>query len=233
MSRDLSKLLALHLVANGLLLWLGYEWLGVGESTGARLVLSALDALAILALVCWLHGATFAFFRMRTGLNAAFRGTLRNLAPLVFGAILVMALYGAVAWAAAASGQPAFKLASWMTLKWRTPVKPASVARIFNVVFWLLRWAALPVGLLPMAPGIAVRGWRGFGELSWRGGWRDWLSVPVLLAAGLLLPFTILGIVPEMHSFGAEMASFVLRALAAYLLLVGSMLGLALATARR
>ena len=49
----------LHLVANALLLWLGYEWLGVGESTALRLAWSALDALAILALVCWLHGATW------------------------------------------------------------------------------------------------------------------------------------------------------------------------------
>ena len=40
------KLLFLHLPANALLLWLGYEWLGVGESTRLRLFVSALEALA-------------------------------------------------------------------------------------------------------------------------------------------------------------------------------------------
>ena len=71
MSREMStaarKLFLLHLVTDALLLWLGYEWLGVGESTRLRLVWSALDALAILALVCWFHGATLVFFHTGGG----------------------------------------------------------------------------------------------------------------------------------------------------------------------
>ena len=59
MSREMStaarKLFLLHLVADALLLWLGYEWLGVGESTRVRLLFSALDALAILAPVSYTH----------------------------------------------------------------------------------------------------------------------------------------------------------------------------------
>ena len=57
MNAPARKLILLHLGANALLLWLGYEWLGVGESTRLRLLFSALEALAILALFCWLHGA--------------------------------------------------------------------------------------------------------------------------------------------------------------------------------
>ena len=233
MNLDVYKLFLVHCAANALLLWLGYEWLGVGESTGARLALSGLDALAILTLVCWLYGATFAFFRMGTGLNAAFRGALRNLVPLVFAALLVLALYGAVAWGAAASDQPAFQLASWLTLKWRTPVKPATVARVFHVGFWILRWAVIPVVLLPMAPAVAVRGWRGFRELKWLAEWRDWFAAPLLLSTGFMLPFTVLAIVPAVGGFGPELVSFVLRALIAYLLMVCSVLALAFATARR
>ena len=232
MSTGVRKLFLLHFVANALLLWLGYEWLGVGESTGARLVLSALDALAILALVCWLHGATFAFFRLGSGINAAFRSALRDLVPLLIAALLVLVLYGAVAWAAAASPQPAFKLASWLTLKLRTPVKPTTIARAFNVGFWILRWAVLPVALLPMAAGIATRGWRGFGEFTWRAGWRYWLTVPLLLASGFILPFAVLAMVPAVKSFGHELLSFAVRALLAYLLLVSSALALAFATSR-
>ena len=228
MSREMStaarKLLLLHLVANALLLWLGYEWLGVGESTGARLLLSASDALAILALLCWFHGATLVFFR--TGgepeINGAFRTALRHVPALLVAAILVLVLYGLLVWAAAASGQPAFRIASWLTLKLRTPVKPATVARIFLGGFWIVRWVVLPVGLLPMASGIAARGWRGFGQFTWRGGWRYWLEVPLLLVAGLVLPFVLLGWVPAVSEFTLEVISFLLRMLAAYLLFVGA-----------
>jgi hypothetical protein len=228
MSREMSaaagKLFLLHLVANALLLWLGYEWLGVGESTRLRLVWSALDALAILALVCWFHGATLVFFR--TGaepeISDVFRTALRHVPALVVAATLVLALYGLLVWASAASGQPAFRLASWLTLKLRTPVRPTTMARIFLGGFWIVRWVVLPVALLQMASGIAARGWRGFGEFSWRGGWRYWLEVPLLLVAALLLPFVVLGWVPTVSGFTLEMVSFSVRMLVAYLLFVGA-----------
>src|ERR1035438_5442785 len=187
------KLFVLHLVANALLLWLAYEWLGVGESPRRRLLWSALDALAILALVSWFHGATLVFFRTsEPKINGAFRTALGHIPALLVAAILVLALYGLLAWAAAASGQPAFRLASWLTLKLRTPVKPATVTRIFLGGFWIVRWAVLPVALLPMASGIAASGWHGFIEFSWRGGWRYWLEAPLLLGAGFLLPVVLL-----------------------------------------
>src|ERR1035441_6393426 len=189
------KLFVLHLVANALLLWLAYEWLGVGESTRLRLVWSALDALAILALVSWFHGATLVFFRTsEPKINGAFRTALGHIPALLVAAILVLVLYGLLAWAAAASGQPAFRLASWLTLKLRTPVKPATVARIFLGAFWIVRWVVLPVGLLPMASGIAARGWRGFGEWSWRGGGRYWLGGPLPPVGGLWVAFGLLRI---------------------------------------
>ena len=157
MSGARRRLFLLHLVANALLLWLGYEWLGVGESTRMRLVWSAVDALAILGLVCWFHGATLVFFRKgdEARINDAFRVALRHVPALVTAAVVVLALYGLLAWAAGASGQPAFRLASWLTLKLRTPVRPATVARVFLGGFWLVRWMVLPVALLPMASGIA------------------------------------------------------------------------------
>jgi hypothetical protein len=224
MTSAVRRLFLLHLVSNALLLWLGYEWLGVGESTRLRLVWSSLDALAILALVCWFHGATLVFFRKGGDLkiNAAFRTALRHVPALLAAAILVLLLYGLLAWAVGASGQPAFQLASWLTLKLHTPVKPATVARIFLGGFWIVRWVVLPVALLPMVSGIATRGWHGFGGFSWRGGWRRWLEVPLLLVAGLLLPFAVLGWVPPVSGFTMEMVSFSVRMLVAYLLFVGA-----------
>ncbi|MGD0776775.1 MAG: hypothetical protein ABSC05_28490 [Candidatus Solibacter sp.] len=228
------KLFLLHLVANALLLWLAYEWLGVGESTRLRLVWSALAALAILALACWLHGATLVFFRAsEPKIGGAFRTVLRSVPALLVAAILVLVLYALLAWAAAASEPPAFRLASWLTLKLRTPVKPATVARIFLAAFWIVRWVVVPVALLPMASGIAARGWRGYGEFSWRGGWRYWLEVPLLLVAGLLLPFVVLGWVPAVSGFTLEMVSFAVRMLVAYLLFVSALWMLEWRTAAR
>src|ERR1035438_8354405 len=195
MSAASRKFFVLNLVADALLLWLGYLWLGVAESTRALLLFSALSALGILALACWFHGATLVFFRKgdgpEVGIKDAFRTALRHLPVLLVAAILILALYGLLAWAAAATGQPAFRLASWLTLKLRTAVKPTTVARIFLGGFWIVRWVILPIALLPMASGIAARGWRGFGEFTWRTGWRNWLEVPLLLVAGLLLPFVL------------------------------------------
>ena len=227
MSSASRKLFVLHLVADALLLWLGYLWLGGGESTRTLLILSALSALGILALACWFHGATLVFFRKgdgpEVGIKDAFRTALGHLPVLLVAAILVFALYGLLAWAATASGQPAFRTASWLTLKLRTAVKPTTVARIFLGGFWIVRWVVLPVALLPMASGIAARGWRGLGEFTWRRGWRYWLEVPLLLVAGLLLPFVLLSWVPEVSSFPLEVISFTLRALVAYLLFVGAL----------
>jgi hypothetical protein len=220
MSSASRKLFVLHLVADALLLWLGYLWLGVAESTRALLLFSALSALGILALACWFHGATLVYFR--TG-ESGFRTALRHLLALLAAAILVLALYGLLAWAAAASGQPAFRLASWLTLKLRTAVKPTTVARIFLIGFWIVRWVVLPVALLPMASGIAARGWRGFAEFTWRRGWRYWLEVPLLLVAGLVLPFVLLSWVPTVSGFTLEVISFSLRMLAAYLIFVGAL----------
>ena len=227
MSAASRKFFALHLVADAMLLWLGFLWLGVGESTRTLLILSALSARGILALACWFHGATMVFFRKgdgpEIGIKDAFRTALRRLPALVAAAILVFALYGLLVWAAGASGQPAFRLASWLTLKLRTAVKPTSVARIFLGVFWIVRWVVLPVALLPMASGIAARGWRGFGEFTWRTGWRYWVEVPLLLVAGLVLPFVLLSWIPEVGGFTLEVVSFTLRMLVAYLLFVGAL----------
>src|ERR1039458_4143714 len=100
MSTASRKLFVLHLVANALLLWLGYEWLGVGESTRLRLAWSAVYALAVLALVCWLHGATLVFFGKAGELKIkdAFRTALRQVPVLLVAAILVLVLYGLLAW---------------------------------------------------------------------------------------------------------------------------------------
>uniref|UniRef100_Q025N1 Uncharacterized protein n=1 Tax=Solibacter usitatus (strain Ellin6076) TaxID=234267 RepID=Q025N1_SOLUE len=228
MTSATRKLCLLHLSANALLMWLGYEWLSVAESTRLRLAVSAADALAILALVCWLHGATFVYFRDVPKINEAFRVALRHLAALVTAAILVLVLYGLLRWAAGAAAQPAFRLASWLTLHLHKPVKPASVARVLQALFWIVRWIVLPVVLLPAASAIASRGWRGFGAIMRGSPLRYWVAVPVLLLIGLQLPFVLLRWVPAFDSFALQFTSFAIRLMVAYLLFVAAALRLAI-----
>jgi hypothetical protein len=216
-------------MANALLLWLGYEWLSVAESTRLRLVVSALEALAFLALACWLHGAAFVYFRGESKLNDSFRVCLRHLALLTAAAIFVIVIYGLITWAAAAAAQPAFQLASWLTLHLRKPVKPAAIARIVQALFWIVRWVLLPVAFVPALSAIAARGW------SIRRGtysWKYWLAAPLLLLAGLQLPLVLLRWIPPFDAFAMQFASFSVRGAVAYLLFVGAALGLAFVTAR-
>lgn len=228
MSAATLKLAGVHLVANALLLWLGYEWLGLAESTGPRLVLSALDALAILGLACWLYGSTLVYLRSGSRqLNESFRIALRHLAPLVVAALVVMAVYGLST--ANFLGQPAFETASFLTLKLHKPIKPAAVLNAFRILLWIVRWMVLPVALLPMASGIAMLGRRGIREFTWRANWRYWVAVPLLLVTALVLPGVLLAWKPQ-GSFTLEFASFSLRSLFAYLLMVGGLLGLCAVT---
>jgi hypothetical protein len=208
-------------------MWLAYEWLGVDESSTGRLLLSAVDALAILALVCWLYGATLVWFQSKEPkLNASFRTALRHLAGLVLLAAAALALYGLAARVAGAVPAAALKTASWLTWTIRKPVKPAAIAAIFQAVFWLLRWVVLPLLLVSVASSIAVEG-----RVRWRVR-RHHFLIPLLALLGLWLPLLIVNWKPGGTAFGVEFASFTLRAAVAYTLFVGSMLGIARAAAK-
>jgi len=234
-SRTTRIFCLVHLLANGLLLWLGFEWLSLGESTFPSLAWSAAAALLILAAACWLHGATFATFRRgaEPGVITAFRTALHHLLPLLLVVLTAISLYAFLDWWAGYSSTPAAKLASWLTFHLRKPVKPATVLRCFNAVLWMVRWVLLPADLLPLFSGIAARGWRGFGEFGWRRDSRLYrLEAPLLVLCALWLPFRLLNWVIPVTGFRMEMLSFVLRAGAAYLLFVAAAMLLEFLTSR-
>jgi hypothetical protein len=217
----MRALTAVHLVGNALLLWLGYYWLGLGESRAVTLVWSAAIAAALLAGTCWLYGGAFAYFRAPgAGVRSAFQAALRRLWMLAAFAIVVLVIYGLLAKWQDYSGRPAFSIASWLTLQLRKPVKPGSVLRVFNAAVWLVRWIALPGLFTPLFAMLA--GARG----------RRWYSIeaPLFVLLALWVPLRLLGWVPHAGTFGMEMASFVLRAAAAYLLFVAGGLALAFRT---
>jgi len=235
MSRTTRIFCLVQLLANALLLWLAFEWLSLSESTPLRLVWSAVAALAILALASWLHGATFAGFRggAEPGIVPSFRTALRHLLPLVLMVLAAVAIYAFLAWWAGYSVNPSAKLASWLTLKFRKPVRPATVLRYFNAVLWMVRWVLLPADLLPLFSGVAARGWRGFDEFGWRRYSRLYrLEVPLLALCALWLPLRLVDWVPRVSGFSMEMVSFCLRIAAAYFLFVGAAMVLAFLTSR-
>ena len=233
MRPSLSRFALLHLLANVLILWLGYYWLGIGESRTSTLVWSALVLIAFAAFVCCAYGAALVYFqddgRPATG---SWRTAIRNLLPLVLAAITVVLIYWLLERWSVYSARPAFRIASWLTLTLRTPVRPAAVARIFSVILWMVRWAALPVFLLPVASAVAALGWQGFRKASLRvPGWLYWIEVPLLLLCLIHLPLWLFYWVPEVNGFGMQAASFTVRIAAAYLLFGVSWLVLAFVTA--
>ena len=227
MTRANLGLVVTQLAGNVLLAFLFYYWLGIGESRTASLAWSLAVVLILVCMACVLHGGTFVYAAGEPALWPAFRRALRNLLPLLAAALVVLALYLLLARWAEYSAQPAFKLASWLTLKLRKPVKPAAILRALSVLTWLVRWIALPVILLPMAAGVANQGWRGFTRIGKADRRLYWVQAPVLLLCALWLPFKLFGWVPQTTSFAVEILSFAARLLAAYLLFVVSWLLLA------
>ena len=228
MTRATRSLCVLHLLGNAALLWLGYYWLGVGESTIPRVAWSLAVALGIVCGAAWLHGAALAYFRRddRSALKPALAAALRHLLPLFVLAVAVLLVYGVLAWWQDYSAKPAFKIASYITLKGRKPLKPATVLAVFNGVLWVVRWLLLPALLLPVAAEVAASGRRAKLADAWTRlhRWRYWLEVLVLMMLAIWAPLKLVAWVPGVGGFKMQMTSFVVRLAVAYLLFVAACL---------
>ncbi len=233
MSSSLRGVAGMQLVGNAALLWLGYYWLGIGESRFSAVAWSGLVALGIVCLAVWLHGSAFAYFaEPKAGLRGASAMSLRRIAPLLAAALAALAVYLLFDRLSDYAHAAGFQSASYLTMKLRKPVRPSSLARAVDVALWVVRWMILPVLLLPMIAGAAARGWRGLRDFgAVRGKRLYWIQTPILLVCALWIPFRLLGWVPHAGSFGMEVASFVLRAAAAYTLAVAAWVSLVFLTA--
>lgn len=235
MIRQFRPLFAAHFAGNAALLALAYYWLGIGESRLPALAWSALLAIATVGLACWLYGGAFAYFaEEKPRIRSAFASAARRLVPLLAVAALAAAIYWLLAEWAQYSSKPASGIASYLTYHLRKPVRPASVLRVFNAVLWVMRWAVVPVLLLPVVTGAAIRGWSGFravGALARRIPY--WVEAPLLLLLALRAPGQLLDWKPRVAGFGLEVTSFTLRALAAYVLFITGLLLLAYFTSGR
>jgi hypothetical protein len=231
----MKQLAAIQLVGNAAALGLGYYWLGIGEARAGLLAWSFTVALVTASLFLWMHGAGLVYGRDPGA--CAFRIALRHLPALLAAAVVVLVLYIALAKLQDACSNPAFRLASWLTLKLRRPVKPAAVLRVFNSVWWVVRWVVVPLLLRPWITAVAEFGWRGLAPSRLpKRVWSEWFLTPLLLLCALWLPFKLLAWKPLMSGFGLEMASFIVRILIAYLLFAGGLMafeGMPLFTQRK
>ncbi len=226
MSRATVSLCFLHLIGNALLLWLGYYWLGIGESDAAHLLWSALIILIFICSGLWLHGTGLALFGEWRSIRTARRTTLRNLLPLFVLCAAAVIIYGLLAYWHDAFGHKAFVIGSYATMKLRKPVAPSGVLRAFHVVIWILRWLVVPALLLPVAARVAISGWAGFRVTPLRRRWRVlyWIEVCALLVIAIWVPLRLIEWVPQISQFSLQMVSFALRLGCGYLLFVGGLL---------
>ncbi|MBY0505817.1 MAG: hypothetical protein K2X03_18015 [Bryobacteraceae bacterium] len=206
------RLFLIDAVGNLVFFALAYYWLGLRLSSIGNTAVSVLLAAGLLTLVAYLMA--LAFNREPV---AAVRRTLPMLAWLGIVA-LVLGVFAYLDSYTTAVGQ---WLGSALTFATRTPVQldflPRTVLAILLLVLTLRT-------LLPVAVRVA----------NGAGGLRDWRAVPLsvsYLAAvfawavvGSWLPWKLFWWIPSVSSFAGQMASFVLRAGAAFVLYVGAWL---------
>jgi hypothetical protein len=219
----------IHFTVNAIVLALGYYWLGLAESRMGALVWSAFVALAALTLALWAYTASFVY-REELSAPVAWRASLRHLPAVIVAGIVIALVYWGLAKWNLYSAKPAFRIASWLTLKLRKPVRPASVGLVFGAVLWAIRWVVLPVVFLPIVSAVARWGWSGFGVANRRPNRLYWIVTPMLLLCFLRFPLLLINWVPRVSGFGLQSVSFALRAALAYLLFGGAWLLLALVT---
>ena len=226
MKSSLAALCALHVIGDALILWLGYAWLSIPESNAAHLLWSLLIVLLFVCSALWLHGTAFVYFRRSPESN--FRNSaitaLQHLPALFVLAVVAIVLYWLLSVVNGMLGQPAFQLASWLTMTIRKPVPPPRILALFHGIVWLVRWLVLPAILVPAAAVLAAEGFGGSRNFFGKPRLLRALVVFVLLLGAVWAPMKLLAWVPEMPNFGAEMGSFLVRAAIAYLLFAGLLL---------
>lgn len=231
--RPVWRLTLAHFLVNAVILGAGYYWLGIGESRALTLAWNGLLAVLLAVAISVTYGAALVFFGMGDfkQTKLAWTTSAKNLLPLFSALIAIGVLYWLLAMWREYSSHPAFNVASLLTLALRKPVPPESIERVFDAVLFVVRWAVLPVALLPMLAAISTRGWRGFASASvdFRRWWY-WFATPLLLGCVLWAPLKVMDWKPHLGNFAQEMTSFVLRASLAYLLFGAGWLVLAFAT---
>ena len=227
----MKRLWLIQAVGNALLFWGAFTWLGIRDAKTWQLAESAGLGLLILISWLWLQDGTLVYCGDRSqGLWGAFRRSAKTIAifATVFIAfVLLLWALGKLEAPLATAGQ---RTASWLTFHLRKPFKPATWVQAFVAVLWAVRWIVVPVLVLPVAAGVAVRGVRGM----WRAAPRVfWMQYLIALGVGFYLPTLLLHWVPKFSGTTAQTLSFALRFGIAYVLMITTWLAIAFFSAPR
>ncbi|MGH9794903.1 MAG: hypothetical protein ACRD5G_09035 [Candidatus Acidiferrales bacterium] len=210
-----KKLALVQFAGNVALGFAAYGWLLIPEAAVWQVAASGIAGVVLVGAFFWLNSGTIVVFSMTqepTAIWPAFRTTLRHV-PALFAWLLVLLVVRELLYLADERGW-AVIIASWLTLNFKRPIAPPDVSA------WLLRlqtsldwiWIFL---WLPVASEVARSGFAGFRSTqAWRQtvtSLRYWLTVILLLAAGVWLPALLVNWVPKMDGFWKEVASMVLR----------------------
>jgi hypothetical protein len=186
---------AIQTVGYPVLLALIYEWFGIADRSVWQLLLSVVLGATILCGAVWLIARAFQPPQMRR---------------FVIFLVAAVAVVACCVWLASYQAQVGLSVASHLTLWFRKPVKPQTMASIYG---WLL-WIAGTAGVLAILPlTVQARPTR-----------RYWITAALLAIAGLLLPALLVGWVPKFQSFAAQTASMVVRFTLAYAIALASWL---------
>jgi hypothetical protein len=125
-----KRLWVIEFVANAVLLFALYEWLGIRDSRISQIVLSFVLIVAMAAGAVWLHSRTFSMKPLRLAFLAFF---------------FLMFCWGL-------STIPFDRISLWiastLTLRLRRPVNPVTVGTVLNCARWFVQWIAVPLILL-------------------------------------------------------------------------------------
>jgi hypothetical protein len=126
----MRRIWLLQFLANALIIFAFYQWLGVRDSRVSQLIISFVLGLAIAAGAVFLHSRTF------------------HIKPVRFAVLLVIFLV--VCWGL--NLLPLDKwglwLASILTFKFRKPIKPETVIAVLQYVRLWVQWIVVPLLLL-------------------------------------------------------------------------------------
>ena len=126
----MRKIWLLQFVANAVIIFAFYEWLGIRDSRVSQLILSAVLGLAIISGAVFLHSVTFHMHHHR------FAVILLIFVLLCWG-LMLLPLDRWGLW-----------IASTLTFRLRKPIKPDSVTTLLNYLRMFLQWIVIPLVLL-------------------------------------------------------------------------------------
>ena len=223
------KLWLLNLVANALVLAVGYFWLIIPEARGWQVAGSAMLAIAVIFSVLWLRAGTLAWFRVgeyrkSSNIWPAYRRSLRYIPALAFWVLCFVV----VAWGIWELRTYVPQFAVWLRQKLGAGPTPRNIMRDLNWLLLLVVFLVMPALWLPIGTTVAASGVHPEHLARSRRVWKRplyWLCFAALMAALLYVPYKLVWWIPELETLRQQAWSMAGRFLLAYVIGISAFIG--------